>query len=150
AEAYLGLLILLGLTVHGAAPQFLPRIAQTIRESPSMMENVYSGDIALAVGQRNGWDEAQSRRAKAFLQQRRDKIRTVVESVQGFVSAAFGGILLIPILGLFFLSDSEKLTDGVIHLVSTRETYPTVRALAADLNEMLRHYIRAKVTLAVL
>ena len=67
-----------------------------------------------------------------------------------FVSVAFGGILLIPILGLFFLSDGEKLADGVIHLVSTGETYETVRALAADLNDMLRHYIRAKVILAVL
>jgi predicted PurR-regulated permease PerM len=150
AEAYLALLILLGVIVHGVVPQFVPRVAQLIRESPAVMENVYSGDIAVVMGQRNGWDEAQSQRAKAFLQQRREKIRAVVESVQEFVSVAFGGILLIPVLGLFFLNDGEKLTDGVIHLVSTRETYETARALAADLNEMMRHYIRAKVTLAVL
>src|SRR5262249_15803783 len=149
AEAYLALLILLGVIVHGLTPQFVPRVAQLIRESPAIMENVYSGDIAVVVGQRNGWDEAQSHRAKTFLQQRRGKIRTVVESVQEFVSVAFGGILLIPILGLFFLSDGEKLTNGAIHLVSTRETYETARALAADLNEMMRHYIRAKVTLVV-
>jgi predicted PurR-regulated permease PerM len=62
----------------------------------------------------------------------------------------FGGIVVIPILGLFFLSDGEKLADGVIQLVSTRETYAEARALAADLNDMLRHYIRAKVILAVL
>ena len=150
AEAYLALLILLGFIIHGVAPQFVPSVGRLIRESPAMMENVYSGDIAVTMGQRNGWDETQSQRAKAFLQQRREQIRGVVESVQEFVSVAFGGILLIPILALFFLSDSEKLTDGVIHLVSTRETYETARALAADLNEMMRHYIRAKVTLAVL
>jgi predicted PurR-regulated permease PerM len=114
------------------------------------MENVYSGDIAITMGQRNGWDEAQSQRAKAFLQQRRESIRGVVESVRQFVSLAFGGILMIPILGLFFLSDGDKLANGVVHLISTRETYETARALAADLNDMLRHYIRAKVTLAVL
>jgi hypothetical protein len=33
------------------------------------MENVYSGDIAITMGQQNGWDEVQSQRAKAFLQQ---------------------------------------------------------------------------------
>jgi len=150
AEAYLALLILVGLIVHGLAPQFVPRVGRLIRESPTMMENVYSGDIAVTMGQRNGWDEAQSQRTKAFLQQRRETIRGIVESVREFVSVAFGGILLIPILGLFFLSDGEKLADGVIHLVSTGETYETVRALAADLNDMLRHYIRAKVILAVL
>jgi predicted PurR-regulated permease PerM len=67
-----------------------------------------------------------------------------------FVSVAFGGMVLVPILGLFFLSDGEKLANGAIQLVSTRETYEEARALAAELNEMLRHYIRAKVILAVL
>ena len=42
------------------------------------------------------------------------------------------------------------MANGVIQLVSTRETYEEAKALAADLNNMLRHYIRAKVILAVL
>ncbi|HEV7969016.1 MAG TPA: AI-2E family transporter [Candidatus Acidoferrales bacterium] len=150
AEAYLALLILLALIIHNLAPQLVPRVAQLVRDSPAMMENVYSGDIAVDMGHRNGWDESQSLRAKAFLQQRRENIRGLVESVRRFVSVAFGGIVLIPILALFFLSDGEKLTDGVIHLVSTRETYEEAKALAADLNNMLRHYIRAKVILAAL
>jgi predicted PurR-regulated permease PerM len=150
AEAYLALLILLGLTVHGLAPQLVPRAGRLIRESPAILENVYSGDIAVSMGQRNGWDEAQSQRARAFLQQRREAIRGVVESVRQFVSVAFGGLLLIPILAMFFLSGGENLANGVIRLLSTKETYGEVRALAADLNNMLRHYIRAKVILGVL
>src|SRR6516162_2865424 len=55
AEAYLALLILLGVTVHGLAPQFVPRVAQFVRESPAALETVYSGEIAVAMGQRNGW-----------------------------------------------------------------------------------------------
>lgn len=150
AEAYLALLIIIGVVVHGLVPQIVPRLVQLSRESPAMMEGVYSGDIAVDMGHRNGWDEAQSLRAKVFLQQHGGSIRSLVESIRAFVSVAFGGILLIPILGLFFLSDGEKLADGVIQLVSTRETYGEARALADDLNDMLRHYIRAKVILAVL
>jgi predicted PurR-regulated permease PerM len=146
----LALLVLLGLTVHSLAPQLVPRAGRLIRESPAIMENVYSGDIAVSMGQRNGWDEAQSQRAKAFLQQRREAIRGVVESVRQFVSVVFGGLLLIPILAMFFLSGGENLANGVIRLLSTKETYGEARALAADLNNMLRHYIRAKVILAVL
>jgi predicted PurR-regulated permease PerM len=150
AEAYLGLLILIGLLVHALAPQFGPRVAQLFKESPSLMERVYSGDIAITMGHRNGWSESQSLRAKTFLQQRRETIRSVVEGVRQFISIAFGGIVLIPILGIFFLSDGEKLANGVIRLISTRETYASAKALAADLNEMLRRYIRAKVILAFL
>ena len=150
AEAYLALLILLGLVIYNLAPQLVPRVERLVRDSPAMMENVYSGDIAVDMGQRNGWDEAQSLRAKAFLQQHREGIRGLLESVKQFVSVAFGGIVLIPILGLFFLSDGEKLANGVIQLVSTPETYGEARALASDLNDMLQHYIRAKVILAVL
>jgi predicted PurR-regulated permease PerM len=82
AEAYLALLILIGSIVHILDPQFVPRVGRLIRQSPAVMENVYSGDIAVTMGQRNGWDEAQSQRAKAFLQQRRESIRGVVESVR--------------------------------------------------------------------
>lgn len=150
AEAYLGLLIFVGLIVYGLAPQFIPRVGRLIKQSPALMENVYSGDIAVTMAHQNGWDEAQSLRVKSFLQQRRESIRSLVQSISQFASAAFGGIVLIPILGLFFLSDGEKLANGVIHLVSASETYETAQALAADLNDMLRHYIRAKVILALL
>jgi len=150
AEAYLALLILLGLIIHNLAPQLVPRVEQLVRDSPAMMENVYSGDIAVDMGHRNGWDESQSLRAKDFLKKRRESIRGLVESVRQFGSVAFGGIVLIPVLGLFFLSDGGKLANGVIQLVSTREAYEEARALAADLDDMLRHYIRAKVILAVL
>jgi len=150
AEAYLALLILLALIIYNLAPQLVPGIMQFARDTPAVMENVYSGEIAVDVGHRNGWNEAQSLRAKTFLQQRRERLRALVESVQQFVSVAFGGIVLIPILGLFFLSDGEKMANGVIQLVSTRDTYEEAKALAADLNDMLRHYIRAKVILALL
>ena len=150
AEAYLALLILVGLVVHGLDPQFVPRVGRLVRDSPMMMENLYSGDIAVTLGQRNGWDGDQAQRAKAFLQQRRETIRGMVESVRQFVSMALGGILLIPILAMFFLSDGENLANGVIHVLSSKEKYIEARALAADLNDMLRHYIRAKLILVVL
>jgi predicted PurR-regulated permease PerM len=102
AEAYLALLVLLGLIVHSLAPQLVPRVEQLVRDSPAMMENVYSGDVAVDVGHRNGWDEAKSLRAKAFLQQRRESIRGLLESVRQFVSVAFGGIVLIRFSAFFF------------------------------------------------
>ena len=42
---------------------------------------------------------------------------------------------------MFFLSGGENLANGVIRLLSTEKTYGDARALAVDLNNMLRHYI---------
>ena len=89
AEAYLALLIFVGLIVYGLAPQFIPRVGRVIKQSPALMENVYSGDIAVTMGHQNGWDEAQSLRVKSFLQQRRESIRSLVQSISQFASAAF-------------------------------------------------------------
>jgi predicted PurR-regulated permease PerM len=49
AEAYLGLLILVGSVVHILDPQFVPRVGRLVRQSPAVMENVYSGDIAITM-----------------------------------------------------------------------------------------------------
>jgi len=130
----------IGLIVHGLAPQLGPGLVRFVRETPTMMEGVYSGDIAIDIEHRNGWDESQALRAKAFLQQRRESIRGLVESTQQILSVVFGGIVLIPILGLFLLSDGEKLANGIIQLVSTKETSAETRALVADLNDMLQRY----------
>ena len=44
AEAYLALLIVMGLIAHALAPQLIPKMGQLIKDSPAVMENVYSGD----------------------------------------------------------------------------------------------------------
>ena len=61
--------------------------------------------------------------------------------------AAFAGILVIPILAIFFLSDGEKLADQIIHLVATKENHGALESLAGELHLMLQRYIRAKVIL---
>ena len=61
--------------------------------------------------------------------------------------AAVAGILVIPILAIFFLSDGEKLADQIIRLVATKENHGAVESLAGELHVMLQRYIRAKVIL---
>ena len=52
AEAYLAMLILLGFIAHNLAPQLIPRAEQLFRDSPAVMEDIYSGDIAIDIGHR--------------------------------------------------------------------------------------------------
>src|SRR5713101_2247254 len=60
---------------------------------------------------------------------------------------AVGGLLVIPILAIFFLSDGENLADQFIRFVSRKDNYEAMRSLAAELNLTLQRYITAKVIL---
>jgi predicted PurR-regulated permease PerM len=64
--------------------------------------------------------------------------------------SALAGLVVIPILAIFFLSDGAKMADSLIRMVATKDNLDELRSLARELNSMLHHYIRAKVTLAVL
>jgi predicted PurR-regulated permease PerM len=87
---------------------------------------------------------------KTFLIQHRSDIEKMTGTAARLATTGIGAVVVIPILAIFFLSAGESLADQVIHLVSTKENYGDFCSLAAELNTMLRHYIRAKVTLGVL
>jgi predicted PurR-regulated permease PerM len=84
---------------------------------------------------------------KTFLIQHRSNIEKMTGTAERLATTGIGAVVVIPILAIFFLSAGESLADQVIHLVSTKENYEDFCSLAAELNTMLRHYIRAKVTL---
>ena len=56
---------------------------------------------------------------------------------------------VIPILAIFFLSGGQDLADQVLTM-ATHNNRQRLESLTAELNEILRHYIRAKVTLGEL
>jgi len=148
AEAYLAVLIFIGLSAYGLAPELLPRTDRLLKQMPALMDSLSTGDIAMVIGRDYGWDDAQALRLKSFLAQHAATIQGLIRAIERFASAAISGIVLVPILAIFFLSDGENLANELIGLVSTRETCEAARSLAAELNAMLQHYIRAKVILA--
>lgn len=150
AEAYLGLLILIALTFHVLAPGSLGSSLKLLQRLPTFSDRLASGEIATDIGNKYGWHDNQTLRLKSFLIQHRSNIEKMTGSAERFATTGFGAVIVIPILAIFFLSAGESLTDEVIHLVSTKENYEDFCSLAAELNTMLRHYIRAKVTLGVL
>jgi predicted PurR-regulated permease PerM len=147
AEAYLALLLFIALLAHVLAPGYLGRAGRLIQQIPAWTDHISSGEIATDIGNRYGWKDTQTLRARTFLVQHRSTIQNVMEATERFATAAMGAVVVIPILAIFFLSDGENLANQVIGLVSTKGNYAEVRSLADELNVMLRHYIRAKVIL---
>ena len=146
-EAYLAFLFVMALVGHTVAPELQKHPDRFLEKIPALAERVSSGEIASDLGTNLGWSDVQSVRIKAFLQEHRSEIQTSVGQAERFASTAVGGILVIPILAIFFLSDGENMTKQVIRLISTERNYQTIRALAAELDFTLQRYIRAKVIL---
>jgi predicted PurR-regulated permease PerM len=147
AEAYLGLLILVALLVHVLVPDFLGHAARILREVPTLADRLSTGEFATEIGGKYQWTDTQTIRFKTFLVQHRSNIQSLLGATGRFVTAAAGGAVVIPILAIFFLSDGGGLAAQIIRLVSTSENYEAIQSLAAELNTMLQHYIRAKVIL---
>lgn len=147
-EAYVGLLILIVLAIHVVAPQLPHQARALVKEIPRLTEELSSGDIAIRLGGKYGWTDDRQQRLKSFLIQHRETVQQLAVSVERSAPAAIGSLFLIPILGIFFLSDGAVLADSCLRLISTKDNFEALRSLADDLNVMFRHYIRAKVILA--
>jgi predicted PurR-regulated permease PerM len=147
-EAYLALLILIALVIHGVAPGLMGKTGKLFKEVPSLVDGLLTGEIAAEMGGKYGWSDAQALRLKSFLVQHRTDIQAYVQALERSVPTAIGALVVIPILAVFFLSDGANLSNSLIRLVSTKGNLEAIQSLADDLNPMLQHYIRAKVTLA--
>jgi predicted PurR-regulated permease PerM len=146
-EAYLALIALTILLSHGLFPEFRKSAGQLLAAIPTLTERVSSGEIATNLGSNLAWADEQADQIRTLLQRHRANIEHFVTEMERSAPSAFAGILVIPILAIFFLSDGENLANQVIRLVSTKENHAVVRSLADELHVMLQHYIRAKVIL---
>lgn len=149
-EAYLALLIFIALVVRGAAPGLLGQSAELLKRVPAIMDGIATGEIAVETGNKYGWNDTQVLRLKSFLVQHRTDIRGYAQDLERSIPTAIATMVMIPILAIFFLSDGASLANSVICLVSRNDNLEIVQSLADDLNTMLQHYIRAKVTLGAL
>jgi predicted PurR-regulated permease PerM len=146
-EAYLALMVFTVLLSHGLFPDFRRDAGRLLTAIPALKDKVSSGEIAKNIGSNLGWADEQADQIRTFLERHRSNINGALEEMEQTAPAAFAGILLIPILSIFFLSDGEKLADQVIHLVATKENHAVLESLTGELHIMLQRYIRAKVIL---
>ncbi|MGA7852565.1 MAG: AI-2E family transporter [Candidatus Acidiferrales bacterium] len=150
AEAYLCLLVLIPLTIHFVAPGSLGKTTKLAKQMPAFVADISTGEIATQIGGKYGWSEPQQQRLKSLLVQHQANIESVARGLERSALSAAAGLVVIPILAIFFLSDGAVMVDSLIRMVATKDNLEEFQSLAGELNSMLHHYIRAKVTLAVL
>ena len=146
-EAYLAIVVLTVLCSHGLFPDFRRNAGQLLKEISVLSDRVSSGDIANNLESNLGWTDQQTDWIRSFLQRHRSNIERTVENIEKSAPVTLGGILVIPILAIFFLSDGENLANQMIRFLATKEKRASMESLANELHVMLQHYIRAKVIL---
>jgi predicted PurR-regulated permease PerM len=147
AEVYLVLLILVAGAVYILFPQASSRPGVFLRNIASFSDRLGSGEIATEMGQTNGWSEEQTLRTKEFLTSHQEIIQKVANQIQSLAATILGAGVVIPILATFFLADGRRLADMVLATLATEENLDKLQSLSRELNSVLRHYIRAKMTL---
>src|ERR1700732_4135129 len=148
-EAYLVFLIFVALAAQGLSPLVSTHADKLFSEAPLWLNSVTTGDVAIKIGNAQGWNELEELRLKSFLVDHREKIASLANSAEQFASNALVALVVVPILAVFFLADGRRIADSFIQLVSTESNHQTIREVAEELNTMLRKYIRAKVVLGV-
>lgn len=146
-EAYLAIIVVVVLLSHGLVPEFRENAGRILSAIPALTNRVSSGEIANNLGSNLGWADERADQIRFFLERHRSDIERALGELERAAPAAFAGILVIPILAIFFLSDGKKLADQIIRLVATNENHGALESLAGELHFMLQRYIRAKVIL---
>jgi predicted PurR-regulated permease PerM len=146
-EAYLAIIIVTVLLFHGLVPEFRKNAGRILSAIPALANTGSSREIANNLGNNFGWADERADQIRALLERHRSKIEGALGDVEQAAPAVFAGILVIPILAIFFLSDGEKLAHQIIRLVAEKENHGALESLAGELHVMLQRYIRAKVIL---
>lgn len=137
---------LLGSRLHADAT----RLAQTL---PSLFQKLASGQIAFTIGSQHGWSNETQLKLQSFLASHQHEI---LEWAKQSGARLVGGLrrgwwlLLVPILGIFFLKDGGRMAQAAIDMLSRRKQREFLDAVLSDINVMLAHFIRAQLILAVL
>lgn len=146
-EAYLGVLLVLAFTVYGLVPQASSRPSAFFRNIVTFGDRLGSGELATDIGQTNGWSEERTLRAKQFLTSHHETIKKAANQLQSLAASILGAGAVIPILSIFLLADGRRLADMAVTAFATEQNLERLQSLSYELNNVLRHYIRAKMTL---
>jgi len=125
------------------------KLTQTL---PSMLDQVGSGKIAVTIGLEHGWSSSTIRTAQNFLLTHREDLLRIAQGIGLRIADAAKDswlLVVIPILAVFFLKDARHFSQAALSLVQSKPQREFLEGVQNDLNEMLAHFIRAQLTLAL-
>jgi predicted PurR-regulated permease PerM len=120
---------------------------------PSLLDKAGSGALVSQVGQKHGWSEARQAQIQSFFISHKNDILGYGRAIgQKLAEPAqhIWWLILIPILGIFFLKDGQSIGENLVALGHAPGVRETLRGIVGDVNGMLGSYMRAQLILASL
>jgi predicted PurR-regulated permease PerM len=153
AVVYFGFIVVLVLLASLIGSRLVHEAGRLANTLPDMFHKMATGQIAWTLGRQHGWSEQTQIRLEQFLAGHQGQMVTWAEQFAGRLAQLLKNawwLLLIPILGVFFLKDGRQIAQGALDLLSRRKQKQFLDAVMQDINDMLAHFIRAQLILAVL
>src|SRR5581483_5520724 len=103
---YVGLGVLVTVAAILLGPKIFTEGQKLGQALPSLYEKVASGNIAFAIGNRHGWTQETSQKVQSLLASHQQEIVNAISAAGARVASLLtnlGWIVIIPILGVFFL-----------------------------------------------
>jgi predicted PurR-regulated permease PerM len=152
AVIYLALLGLLVLFFVSMGPR-IGRESARLGQSLPALTQLSSGQIAEQFGQQHGWNARLVELARDYLVSHRDQITKLAQNVGlrvADVAKEAWLLIIVPLLSIFFLKDGRSFSQILLDLVRSRPQRELLQGVLSDLNQMLAHFIRAQLILALL
>lgn len=134
-----------------------PKIAQQTRDLatklPELLNRAASGQLIRDFGQEHHWPVKRTAALQGFLSSHKEAITSYGTALAQKLASPISHIwwlVLIPILGMFFLKQGESLAASASSIAPDRDDRILIDGLIADVNVMLGSYIRAQIILALL
>lgn len=153
AEVYLIMCAAVAVAATLAGPRVVDEGRKLAGALPQMLENLTSGQIALQIGARRGWSFHTQIWLQQYIAQHGGAILSWMNSMEVRLASAARDtvwLVLVPILAIFFLKDGRRFAEAILGMVVLREQKGFLTGITGDLNEMLAHYIRSQIILALL
>jgi predicted PurR-regulated permease PerM len=145
-----GILSTVGLVV---GPRVVDEVQHLAQVSPELYNRVATGNIAWQVGQARGWSRDTEARVQQFIVDHRDEFLGTI-AAQGRKVAEIAAnalwLLLVPILAIFFLKDKSRFAQSIEGLLENQSRRRFLSDIMNDLDEMLSHFVRAQLYVAVI
>ncbi len=148
-------LLLLGMVVlfFVAMGPRIGREGARLGQSLPAMAQLSSGQIAEQLGQQHGWNGKVVDLLRDYLASHGDEIVKLAQSVGlrvADVAKQAWLLVVVPLLSIFFLKDGRAFSEILLDSVHSRPQRELLQGVLSDLNQMLAHFIRAQLTLALL
>jgi len=147
---FAGTLLGLGFFV---GPKIVDEGRSLMANLPALVDRMTSGQFIVTLGHNQGWDDSRAVQIQHFFMKHRDNIVSYGEGIAENLEAPLAHLwwlILIPILGAFFLKNAPSIASSIMNISTNRQQKSTIKDIVGDVHSILGSYIRAQLMLATL